>query len=575
MYKDAISLLTSQEKFHIKLGLERVQKLLNYFGNPQDKIKCIHVAGTNGKGSTCAMLESILRHAGYKTGLYTSPHLIEYTERIKINGQDISQDEFAQVIFRVMEQTEPQNIVYYNEVELPVFDGDKSRFNRKIKELYKENFQGKSVNHKILGEIQLTKTGIKKTINTNQIEDLKLIIKIDELIKNGKYIKTELSYKDRVDGIIKFHTLLTKVNVYSSVKNLEIKIGEDKRGRKIYFYKEQNPSILPGNMGITKAFDNRNLSTLPGNTGVTEASDYIIPDHHALFNPTYPKAKIPATEFEILTVAAFVYFFEQNVDFAIMETGLGGRLDATNVIKKPEMSIITSIDIDHADRLGNSIEEIAFEKAGIIKENTPVIVNKDNKGINIIEKSGNVVLAEDKEIETNLMGLWQKKNAALAYKAAELLKIPEHAIKSGLKNVKWPARFQYIESENIIIDAAHNPAGALALRQSLDFYFPDMKRVIVYSSLKTKNYKEVTNHLFRKEDIAILTKCSSPSAVEPELIKENLNCRKIYITHNVKKAVELYKKFNSKGYLTVFTGSIYTIGEIFSARTLASRVDLT
>ncbi len=441
MYNRARKLLTSREKFHIKLGLERVQELLGYFGNPQDRIRCVHVAGTNGKGSTCAILESVLRQAGYKTGLYTSPHLVDYTERIKINGEDISRDEFASLIFRVSSQTEPQ----------------------------KEN--------------------------------------------------------------------------------------------KFYFYKEQNSG------------------TLPGKTGVTGASDYIIPEHKPFFNPVHTESKIPATEFEILTVAAFICFFEKNVDVAIIETGLGGRLDATNVIKKPDLSIITSIDIDHADRLGNTIDKIAFEKAGIIKQNVPVITLKDNNGLDIIqqiarENSSPVFLEDYKKAKTNLMGLHQKKNASLAKKAACLLQIPDHAIKAGLNNVSWPARFQFIEDENIIIDAAHNPAGSLCLRESLDFYFPHAKRVFVYSSLKIKDYENMARNLFRKEDTVILTKCSSTSAEDPEVIKRHVKCKKIYITDSVKKSLEVLKSFNKKEFLIIFTGSIYTIGEGFSMRVLPDRLNL-
>jgi len=386
-YANAKALLTSQGKFHIKLGLERVQELLEYFDNPQDKIKCVHVAGTNGKGSTCAMLESILREAGYKTGLYTSPHIYEYTERIKINAQDIAQDEFAGLVFKV--------------------------------------------------------------INTGE------------------------------------------------------------------------------------------------------------------------KLNIPATEFEILTVAAFVCFYEQGVEFAVVETGLGGRLDATNTIKKPELTIITSVDIDHADRLGSTIEQIANEKAGIIKENTPVITLKDNNGLEVVEKiagerNAPLLLSEETDMETNLMGLWQKKNAALAVKAAEVLEIPGDAVKNGLKKVNWPARFQYIEDKNIIIDAAHNPAGARALRQSLDFYFPSQKRVFLFSCLSTKDYKEITNQLFRKEDTVILTKISGSSAgLNPEMIKESLDCRRVYTTADVNEAIEVFKKLDKKGSIRVIAGSIYAIGEIY------------
>ena len=180
--------LHSTEKFCIKLGLERISATLELLGNPQDKIQVIHVAGTNGKGSVCTLTAEILKHAGYKTALYTSPHLFKYNERFKINGQDISDDGFAD---------------YTNSVNL-------------------------------LAE------------------------------RNG----------------------------------------------------------------------------------------------------------IDLTEFEILTAAACKYFYDNKVDFAVMETGLGGRFDAVNAVKKPVVTAVTSISIDHKDRLGDTIEKIAFEKAGIIKKGT-------------------------------------------------------------------------------------------------------------------------------------------------------------------------------------------------------------
>ena len=109
-YEKAVSELASQGKFYINLGLDRIKSILNLLGNPQDKVKVIHVAGTNGKGSTCAMLASVLTQAGYKTGLYTSPHLVDYTERIKVNGQDIPKDDFAEKIFEILELAEKNNI---------------------------------------------------------------------------------------------------------------------------------------------------------------------------------------------------------------------------------------------------------------------------------------------------------------------------------------------------------------------------------------------------------------------------------------------------------------------------------
>lgn len=411
-YNRAISILTSQGKFHINLGLERISKILELLGNPQENLKIIHVAGTNGKGSTCAMLASVLTQSGYKIGLYTSPHLIDYTERIKINGQDISKEDFSQIIFQIIELAE-----------------------------------------------------------TNSIH---------------------------------------------------------------------------------------------------------------------------ITEFEILTALAFVYFNNQKVDFVILETGLGGRLDATNIIKKPLISVITTIDIDHIDRLGNTIEKIAFEKAGIIKEKVPVITLKDNNGIEIItktcsEKSSNLILAdssdykqknqkiiaENNEYKLALSGLWQLKNLALVLKILEFLNgkdvlIPMESIKSGLKKVNWPGRFQYIKDKNIILDGAHNLSGAKLLRESLDYYFPDKKIIWIYSSLNTKDYESIINVLFKPEDVVICTKFLSKNIIEPEIIKKKIliknSLQKVYLAENMSDSISLAlslinNEFSSNNCLITISGSLYAVGE--------------
>jgi dihydrofolate synthase/folylpolyglutamate synthase len=371
--------------------------VLESFGNPQNKIKTIHVAGTNGKGSTCAMLASVLQESGYLTGLFTSPHLIEYTERIKINNKDISKEDFAELIFQVINRA---------------------------------NF-----------------------------------------------------------------------------------------------------------------------------------------------------LNIQVTEFEILTIVGFIYFFEKKVDIAVIETGLGGRLDATNVINSPEVTIITDIDFDHTDRLGNTIYEIACEKAGIIKTDKPIITLEDNKGIEVIKK-----IAQEKQspflltkfdfgegYKVNLEGLWQKRNLALVIKAIKCLrekgvKISNEGLKNGLEKVSWPGRFQYIKEKNILIDSAHNPHGALALRQSLDFYFPDIQRIFLYSSLKTKDYEVFAKNLFKKNDIIVLTKFSFHSSEEPLIlsyvIKEFVENERIIIINNTNDAVKYILNLEREKYLKIITGSMYAIGQL-------------
>ena len=241
-YEDAVKLLTSQGKFYIELGLERISRILDILGNPQDKLKCIHVAGTNGKGSVCAIIESVLKEAGIKVGLYTSPHIFDYTERIKISGNEISKNDFA------------------------------------------------------------------------------------------NYLEKICSLAD--------------------------------------------------------------------------------------------KNSIHLTEFEILTAVMFEYFADNNIDVVVLETGLGGRFDATNVIKSNLCSIITHIDFDHTERLGKTLEQIAFEKAGIIKENCPVITAE---GFEIIKdtadkKNSLMIMVSPFENTSNLSlkGLYQQENLSLALTAGPL-----------------------------------------------------------------------------------------------------------------------------------------------------------
>ena len=322
-YNNAIDLLTSQGKFYINLGLERISAVLDLLGNPQDKLKCIHVAGTNGKGSVCAIIASILTEAGMKTGLYTSPHIFEYTERIKINGCEISKDDFAKYIFEICE------IADKNDIHL--------------------------------------------------------------------------------------------------------------------------------------------------------------------------------TEFEILTAVMFKYFSDNNVEVVVLETGLGGRFDATNVIKSNLCSIITHIDLDHTDRLGNTRSKIAFEKAGIIKPDCPVLTCEGYEEIRDRADECNslfvMVAPYEDTANLSLKGTCQQENLSLALAAVRLLfpKFPQSVIQDGIKSVKHPCRFQVCDN-NLIIDASHNPNGAMALRESLDFYYPDKKRCFVFGCLKNKDYKKMMEILFEKRD---------------------------------------------------------------------------
>ena len=322
-YNKAIELLTSQGKFYINLGLDRISAVLGLLGNPQDKLKCIHVAGTNGKGSVCAIIAAILSKAGIKTGLYTSPHIFEYTERIQINVFNISKEDFAKYLFEICEIADKNNI--------------------------------------------------------------------------------------------------------------------------------------------------------------------------------------HLTEFEILTAVMFKYFADNDVDVVVLETGLGGRFDATNVIKSNLCSIITHIDLDHTERLGNTKSKIAFEKAGIIKKDCPVFTCEGYEEIKdkADECNSLFVMVTPFEDTSNLSlkGSCQQENLSLALAAVRYLfpQISENLIQEALKDIKHPCRFQ-ICREDLIVDASHNPNGAAALRESLDFYYPDKPRCFVFGCLRNKDYKKMMEILFSKGD---------------------------------------------------------------------------
>lgn len=375
-YDNALKLLTSQGKFYINLGLERISQVLNLLGDPQDKLKCIHVAGTNGKGSVCAIISTILTDAGIKTGLYTSPHIFNYTERIKINGVDISKENFANYVFNVCEIADKNNI--------------------------------------------------------------------------------------------------------------------------------------------------------------------------------------HLTEFEILTAVMFKYFADNNVEVVVLETGLGGRFDATNVIKSNLCSIITHIDLDHTERLGNTKSKIAFEKAGIIKPNCPVFTSEGYEEIK--DKADEVnslfVMVAPFEDTTNLSlkGTCQQANLSLALAAVRQLfpQISEASIQNSLKNVKHPCRFQLCK-DDLIVDGSHNPNGIMALRESLDLYYPNKKRCFVFGCLRNKDYKKMMEVLFSRGD---------------EIYFYHFNNKNSCTIEELQEACEFpskeFKSFDElpKDSLKIICGSFYMLNEI-------------
>ncbi len=273
--KQLLEKLFSLHRFGIKPGLERISLLLNEFGNPQNKYKKIHVAGTNGKGTISSCIASILQESGFKVGLYTSPHFFSFNERIKVNGQDIDDDSVCALLEKLLPYTESN---------------------------YIPRWRGQGVDSSdILKDSEKDFNSINNTSELNQ----------------------------------------------NSIHPLPPPAGDNK---------------------------NKPLPLTP--VGDINQKDLI---------PTF---------FDFTTALAFIYFTEQQVDYAVIEAGMGGRFDSTNIIV-PEVSVITQIDLDHQEYLGNTIEEIALEKAGIIKQGAKCIVAEQKHNIKDIFRKA----AEEKECE--------------------------------------------------------------------------------------------------------------------------------------------------------------------------------
>ena len=379
-YDDAVKLLTSVGKFRISLGLERISDILDLLGNPQDKLNCIHIAGTNGKGSVCSIIASVLKEAGKKVGLYTSPHLFKYTERIKICGVDISDDDFAKYVFEI----------------------------------------------------------------------------------------SELADKNNID----------------------------------------------------------------------------------------------LTEFEILTAVMFKYFRDKGVEVVVLETGLGGWFDATNVIKKHLCSAITHVDFDHTERLGDTLDKIAFEKAGIMKKGCPCIVFEGREVYYDVASDVGALLEVISPLGTTvdslaLKGVHQRENLSLALAVIEKTfpEISQEVIEHGLKNVKHPCRFQYIKEKNLIIDGAHNPNGIKSLVDSLDYYYPNKTRRFIFGCLRNKDYKTMLKLLLNEGDEVYFYHFSHQNSAEFEELKAACPVASQELT----KDTEI--SFND-GHLNIICGSLYMISEL-------------
>lgn len=346
-YQEALDYIHSINWTFCKPGLERISLLCEKLGNPQNNLKFIHVAGTNGKGSVCAMLSAILTKAGYKTGLYTSPYIKTFNERMAINGEPISDDELV------------------------------------------------------------------------------------------------------------------------------------------------------------------------------ELTEYIRPIADAMEDKP--------TEFELITAVAFEYFSRNHCDLVVLECGLGGRLDSTNIIETPVLSLITGVALDHISILGNTVEAIAEEKAGIIKHGCPVLFGNnshEHEALGVIrrvasQKQAPFVVTDEsalrsiryevdgtlfdfgaeKDYKLRLLGVYQPYNAATVLTAIQSLRysgyeISENAVRSGLASVTWPARFERLSDDPIVIyDGGHNPQGITAAKKSIEVYFKDQQILLLTGVMRDKDYSPMVRSL--------------------------------------------------------------------------------
>lgn len=412
-YEDSVKYIHSLLKFGMNLGLQRISALLNELGNPQEKLEFVHVAGTNGKGTTSTMLSSILCAAGKKTGLFTSPYVFDFCERIQINNKNIPHD------------------------------------------------------------------------------DLSLVV---EKVKNAC---------DRL-----------------SAKGTE------------------------------------------------------------------------PTEFEAITAAAMLYFYEQKCDAVVLEVGLGGRYDSTNIIPCPKAAVITSISLDHTKILGDTVEKIATEKCGIIKNGGTVITTSEQneKALSVIkdtvkEKNGRLligdvsaaeILSEDifgTEISYNgltvkipLVGRHQVENTVGVITAARALGISDEFIKKGIESTVIHARMEIISrSPVIMLDGGHNPECAAALENVLVRFADDKSITVLIGMMADKDTKDYLAAILPHCKTAVFTKPSNPRAEDENvLLREGkCFCRDVV---SVKDPKDAYKKAESlvkNGDMLLVCGSFYLLSDIF------------
>lgn len=411
-YRESVSYVHSLLRFGIKPGMERIHALLEAVGNPQDALRVLHVAGTNGKGSVCTMMASALKTAGYKTGLFVSPYVVNFRERMQISGAYIGEEEFAEIATRLR----------------PIAERNEA-------------------------------------------------------------------------------------------------------------------------------------------------------------------AGIGPTEFEFITAAAFLYFYENNCDYVVLETGLGGLLDSTNVVKKPLVSVITNIAFDHMAVLGSTIGEITAQKCGIIKEGCPVVAapqiheevpkmiaddalerdcsftlcDRDAAELVLSDFSGNVFRYREKEYAIRLIGTHQVCNAITAIEALDASKIPltYEQVRVGLLNALIPARLERIcDRPLVILDGAHNPDGAKALYRTLEPV--PHKWVAIIGMMADKNYRRTLEIIapLCKAIVAVTVDSNERSLSAEELaLAAGKLVDRVDIAANYPTALELADRHSDGGPVFI-CGSFYLAGDI-------------
>jgi dihydrofolate synthase / folylpolyglutamate synthase len=419
-YQEAMDYLVNLTKFGFNFGLGRVQYLLAQVDNPQEKIKTIHIGGTNGKGSTTAVLASVLQQAGLKVGVFTSPHLHSYRERVVINGVQIAEERVADLLTR--------------------------------------------------------------------LKDI-----LQDMVAKG----------------------------------------------------QEHP-----------------------------------------------------TEFEVNTALAFLYFYEEQVDIAIIEVGLGGAIDSTNVIA-PLVSVITNVGMDHMDYLGNSLGEITSVKAGIIKAEIPVVTAaKEPEVLEVIaktcrEKHSPLTKVQDvynwtsleagitnqkfnlssprgtyEELELGLAGAHQLENGATALAVLDVLvdnynfSISREAVYAGFKQATWPGRLELVRP-GLVLDGAHNLDGAKTLARALKQLFKYRRLVLCIGMLADKERTKVLAELAPLAEAIVVTKPNSPRAGNWQEMAEEARKfdKEVYLEEDIARAVDLALSLQREGDLVCVTGSLYMIAE--------------